>query len=348
MSSTPSKNTALTSSNIDVLEDSLMQISPQLLSILLCDRTTQKNIIWATNDYKSLGDGYAFEDEILPELVTGEHGNVIMPRVMKTRQQQTGRSKDRAEVFTPSWICNVQNNLVDDAWFGQTEVFNHEINEGDTHTWESFEIPRIPSNIEWSDYVKSTRLEIACGEAPYLISRFDATTGEYIPVGKRIGILDRKMWIVNNFTPCIEDGMSPSQKKYIHKIWMRNAYRAFQSTYGFEWQGDSLLIARESLLISLIEYYQAKWKTDKLPNLNCILKVAEIISWNIWQMDGLNYGIPGKQPKEKFPDKNSLKFDFDENILPDERLCRIKEWKGYEPLVGNVVIFKSLINDNKK
>jgi hypothetical protein len=32
-----------------------------------------------------------------------------------------------AEVFTPSWICNAQNNLIDNTWFGRDNVFNKEI-----------------------------------------------------------------------------------------------------------------------------------------------------------------------------------------------------------------------------
>ena len=32
-----------------------------------------------------------------------------------------------AEVFTPSWICNAQNNLIDNAWFERKDVFNKEI-----------------------------------------------------------------------------------------------------------------------------------------------------------------------------------------------------------------------------
>ncbi len=49
-----------------------------------------------------------------------------MPRVLKSRDTQTARSRDMAEVFTPSWICNAQNNLIDEAWFGRKEVFNVE------------------------------------------------------------------------------------------------------------------------------------------------------------------------------------------------------------------------------
>ena len=49
-------------------------------------------------------------------------------------QQQ--RSREMAEVFTPSWICNKQNNLIDNAWFGRENVFNVEIDNPDgSHSW---------------------------------------------------------------------------------------------------------------------------------------------------------------------------------------------------------------------
>ena len=91
---------------IDVREDDLQALSAEVIDTLLRDHTTGKNIFWATNDYDALGPEYGYHSEILPRLITGEHGMVIRPRVLKNKDEQTGRSKDMAEVFTPSWICN--------------------------------------------------------------------------------------------------------------------------------------------------------------------------------------------------------------------------------------------------
>ena len=54
--------------------------------------------------------------------------NKFCPLRREWRSHQTAHQKDerrtagairgKAEVFTPSWVCNCQNNLVDDAWFG--------------------------------------------------------------------------------------------------------------------------------------------------------------------------------------------------------------------------------------
>lgn len=44
---------------LDVNEDDINQLNRDLLATLLFDRTTRKNILWGTDDYKDLGDAYA-------------------------------------------------------------------------------------------------------------------------------------------------------------------------------------------------------------------------------------------------------------------------------------------------
>ena len=95
---------------IDILENEILEQYPGVLDILLRDHTTQKNIFWATNNYNKLGKAYHYNSEILPELITGSNGNLIMPRVQKDKTLQQSRARNMAEVFTPSWICNAQNN----------------------------------------------------------------------------------------------------------------------------------------------------------------------------------------------------------------------------------------------
>lgn len=125
-----------------------------------------------------------------------------MPRALKSRQQKQQRSREMAEVFTPSWICNKQNNLVDNAWFGQEGVFNTEIDTPyGNHTWIVNDEPiMFPEGKTWRDYVTENRLEITCGEAPYLVSRYDRDNREPIPVERRIGMLDRKLRVVGENT----------------------------------------------------------------------------------------------------------------------------------------------------
>ena len=41
--------------------------------------------------------------------------------------------------------------------------------------------------------------------------------------------------------------------------WLKWTYRAFQSVYGYEYQGNNLLIARFNLLMSFVEYIADGW-----------------------------------------------------------------------------------------
>jgi hypothetical protein len=291
---------------IDILENELIEKYPEILRLLLCDQTTKRNIFWATENYNHLGAAYGFYGEILPELITGEKGNVIMPRVHKDKILQLSRSKEMAEVFTPSWICNAQNNLVDNSWFEQENVFNKEIVlKNGTKSWERTKGKIVFTNSKtWQDYVRDTRLEITCGEAPYLVSRYDTTTGEFISIENRIGLLDRKLRVVNENLDALTE-------------WFEAVETAYKSTYGFEWQGDSLLLAREALLITFIENFIFKFETE--PTVQNIRKIAEIISWNIWQMDGLKGIIP-----------NSCKNEIIEVSDFFETKTEIKKCKGCE------------------
>ncbi|WP_282458604.1 restriction endonuclease subunit M [Ligilactobacillus aviarius] len=295
--------------------------SKKVLETLLIDRTTNKNIIWATNDYKNLGNGYDPHCQIFPNLITGKNLGVIQPRVLKTKMNQGNRTKKMAEVFTPSWICNEQNNLVDDAWFGKEGVFN----DGKVNSWvtnkKRITFPR-KKNKTWKKYVDDNRLEVACGEAPYLVSRYDTVTGDFIELTNRIGILDRKIRVIN-------------ENATLEREWIKWVERAYQSVYGFEFQGDSLLIARENLLISYCDYYENRFNHE--PAEDELIKIATIISWNLWQMDGLTYTVPYGKQEEIIDDgltKQLSLFDFVEK----NNLCIIKDWKLEEKIT-----FKDLV-----
>lgn len=266
----------MTTNEVDIREDFLLQLGADVLQKLLIDHTTRQNIFWATDSYADRGEGYAYADQITVERITGANGCVVQPRAVKARDEQTRRTKGRAEVFTPSWVCNAQNNLVDDAWFGRPGVFN--IEDADAHTWRATSRPvEFPEGKTWRDYVRDIRLEVACGEAPYLVSRYDTVTGEPIPLAERIGLLDRKLRVVSENTNTSGE-------------WLDWAKLALMATYGFEWQGDNLLLAREAALMTFAEHYEAKFGKAPLPK--SFAHAAYIISWNIFQMDGIKCVIP--------------------------------------------------------
>ena len=78
----------MTVNTVDILENDILALSSELLSALLKDHTTQGNIFWATDNYADRGAGYQFSDPITVESITGENGNVIVPRSLESRHQQ--------------------------------------------------------------------------------------------------------------------------------------------------------------------------------------------------------------------------------------------------------------------
>jgi len=332
---------------IDILENEIVQLYPDVLDILIRDHTTQKNIFWATDNYKNLGKEYSYNAPITSDLITGPNGDIIMPRVHKNKILQQSRSKEMAEVFTPSWICNAQNNLIDNAWFGRENVFNTELEKSNDFKWSiNREKIVFPENKTWKDYVRDTRLEMACGEAPYITSRYDTTTGEFIPIGKRIGILDRKLRIVT-------ENVETSGE------WLEWAQTAYKNTYAFEFHGDSLLIAREAMLVSFIENFKLKF--GKEPLLKSIQYIAYIISWNVWQMDGLK-GVVPNSCGVKITTTTNLFDETETKETPCEgcqkenihkhngTYCLIKDWPNKDLETGSKgrkIRFVDLIKRNK-
>lgn len=239
-------------STIDIRESKLRQ-SGGLLDILLFDQTTKKNIIWATDSYENLGKEFVAKKRITAELVTAKYGKLIQPRAAKTIEEQKRRTKDKAEVFTPLKTIDQINKAVDHGW--------------------------MISKNNWQEYIRELKLEITCGEGPFIVSRYNPTayTGKLIKLQNRKGFLDRKLRVVSRYCDNKNE-------------WIFWAKEAFKASYGYEWQGDNVLLARENLLYTMIDFYKEKF--NKKPSIKEQESFAEIISWNIFQMDGLRYVIP--------------------------------------------------------
>lgn len=277
---------------IDISEENIRNSMPEILDILLIDRTTTtpkkiNNIIWANDNYQKYGvKQYAPTAQITAELITGAMDDLIKPRALKSNDLKKERTKSKAEVFTPSWIVKKQNDAVDENY--------------------------IDDFLE--KYVSRKWLEITCGEAPYMVSRYEMETGDLIPIEDRVGFVDRKLRRIN--------------KEVSDKAeWQRLVELAYQSSYGFEWSGDSLLLARENLLYTYRDYYVDKW--NKEPLLSLFLRIANIISYNAFQMDGLKYIIPLSERIERienyqlslFDDEISEEFE----VIPGKRV-KIMNW----------------------
>lgn len=269
------------------------------LKTLLKDRTTQKNIIWATNSYNELGQQYECDKQITVDSLNKLDSAIIQPRITKKSSEKQKRTRKYAEVFTPSWVCNQMINLIDDSWFGYKGAFNTEVDKN----WEASDNKiKFPIyNKTWKDYVELNRLEVACGEAPYLVSRYDSSTGAPIDIKSRIGMLDRKLRIINENTDNENE-------------WHKWVIKAFQSIYGYEYQGDNLLIARINILMTFVDYFKNKWHLN--PTIQELEQIANIISWNIWQMDGLTDRIPLSKDKDA-----------------ENTKCKIYNWKEEESIL---------------
>ncbi len=277
-----------------------------VLDQLLKDRTTGENILFATNAYEELSPKFGEKCQITADMLTSGELK-ICPRVEKEFEAQRLRQRTKAEVFTPSWIVNKMNNHCDAEWFGELGQFNQETATGWIVNYQPVHFRR---GFSWKKYITSRRLEIACGEAPYLVSRYDAVTGCVIPVTDRIGILDRKLRIVTERTRTEEE-------------WLEWSFCAFKSVYGYDFQGDNVLVARINLLLTFCDYLEKYWK--RRATKKEMFDLVNVITWNIWQMDGLTKLVPfGSVPETRQFDlfgDNSAQFEFEESR------CKLFDWQ---------------------
>lgn len=269
---------------VDISEEGIANDSGTLLTILLKDRTTNKNIVWASPSYEGMGRDFCADQPIKKNLIIGPYDSVIQPRIEKNKRSQAIRTRKRGEVFTPPWLIDKQVSIV--------------IDELGDISFETF------INLRW--------LELACGEAPYIATRYDSITGEIIPVEKRVGFLDRKLQRIAKKTT--------TEQEFIK--WSKLAY---ESSYGYELQGDSLLLARENLLLSFYEHFEHKF--GKIPTMKVVKQIATIISYNIFQMNGLT-----KQTPYSDYSMGNIQLNLFEEIDKQEKqgdvFTLIKDWRN--------------------
>lgn len=281
---------------INIGDDILKLHRLGLLDIILEDKTTKRNIMWATDAYAERGELFERNAEITPALVTGDNAGLIKTRARKAFEQQSERTKKRAEVFTPLWVVRKMNDYADETWFNRRDGINKLDKAGHI---------AFTAKHKWQYYVENRRMELTCGEAPFLVTRYDAESGEMLPLSERTGILDRKLRAVN------ENAEAPDE-------WLEWTFKALQSTYGYEFQGDNLFIARINLLMTFEENMEAVW--HRKPTLSHYKRAINIIAWNIWQMDGLSDRVPYSTVEEQF----SL---FEDDAKERRPYCRINNWR---------------------
>ena len=275
-------------------------------------------ILWATNSYP---------EHTPSEEMTNTAYTMIQPRCIKAQTIQDNRRKTRGEVFTPTWLCNHMNNQADTNYLNSSNLFNTE--NIDSHTWTETHEYKKHSLSERDNYIQSRQLEITCGEAPFLVSPYDSNTGVSIPLSHRIGLLDRKLQWINSTTRTYDE-------------WEKLVLTAYQSTYGFEYQGDNLLIARLNLLNTYCDYHVAQW--DKMPSVENMETMSTIISWNLWQMDGL------PDPATLKKHKKHVTSDDQNAATPRPQHsthCMIRLWEHTDPQ-EDTILFSTVTKERYK
>ena len=272
----------------DLSDSTIIRENESLLSLLLKDHTTGKNIKWGTDSYINHGYSFRNDQEIKIDLITGWYEGFIRPRVDKDIDIQLERQRNRAEVFTPSWVIKLQV----DAALKDME-----------------ELPLV-------DFIKTKWLEITCGEAPYMVNRYDMETGEVIPLKERSGFIDVKFKKMNEATESEEE-------------WLRLAIEIYKASYGYEYQGDSLLLARENLILTFIDNYF--YMFGAFPKDKLLKEVTEIISVNVFQMDGLTYEVPYSDGgAQEFGTQLSLFEEVEAKEVMTPKLAKLKLWHKRE------------------
>ncbi|MBQ4198158.1 MAG: hypothetical protein II659_10000 [Bacteroidales bacterium] len=188
----------------------------------------------------------------------------VMPRYMKAAMDQKSRTKKKAEVFTPVSIVKKMEDSIDKDYKGSL-----------------------------GDYIKKRVLEVTCGEAPFLTTRYDAATGEEISVQDRTGYLDRKLL-------CVPEVVGKEG-------FIECATEALKAVYGYEWQYDSLFLARRNLLMTTLEHYYDRFGEE--PAYELVSLWATIISYNIFRMDGVSMCFPETDIPAKVMDWETGTFE---------------------------------------
>lgn len=281
----------------DISENEILRKIPEILNILLVDRTAStkkktKNIIWANDNYVQYGPK-AYSEK-----------SEMLPELI------TGHEKN---IIKPRAVKNkiIQHKRTN----AKAEVF--------TPTWmvrkQNDTIDKAYQNDDINTYVQRKWLEITAGEGPYMATRYDMETGNIVPLKDRAGFIDRKLKRINCEVNDLDE-------------WNKLVEKAYQSSYGFEWNGDSLFIARENLLYTYRDYFVDKW--DKEPPYKDFKNIATIISYNLFQMDGIKYIIPlSEKKKDEIFEQTSLFGDDEVNkvikFIPGKKV-KIMNWDTHK------------------
>ena len=99
---------------VDISETALHDFDPEVMDKLLLDHTTHKNILWCTDNYAHLGEGYAETDEITVEKIhcrscgDDDIRTVADDRILLTRRERAA-GKDTCGFYNAHRVYSRRN-----------------------------------------------------------------------------------------------------------------------------------------------------------------------------------------------------------------------------------------------
>ena len=78
--------------NVELTETELEKKYHGILEILLIDRTSNKNIIWATSNYSRFGKGFMSTDHMPLKYLINHSRQIVKPRILKSKTEQKKKS----------------------------------------------------------------------------------------------------------------------------------------------------------------------------------------------------------------------------------------------------------------
>lgn len=133
-------------------------------------------------------------------------------------------------------------------------------------------------------FLRKKWMEADCAEGFTLATVYAPASGRILPVNERTGFIDIKLNLISRLCD------SPD-------AWIILARYAVGSCYGFEVNGDNLFLTRINVLSSILDFFKNKF--DSPLNFQEVEEFANIISWNIFQLDGYTHSIPHFILKDK-------------------------------------------------
>lgn len=125
-----------------------------------------------------------------------------------------------------------------------------------------------------------------------------------IPAGIGIAVLLSIALVAIDVSGRISRQEEADEVRFYKFQWKALVSSAYQSVYGYEYQGDNLLLARVNLFLTFTENWIEKLGFPI--SASWAIAVATRISWNVWQMDGLKDTVPGT-------DTLCLIYDWEKN-----------------------------------